>query len=216
MTARAHVAVTISVGFALIGAVLLGVLLQSPNTVIASNHLTVRGEVGPFEPHTKVCQANEPLPASTAAIRVSIIAYLGPAVSVTVSQRGQIVSRGHRGTGWIGGSLTLPLEHPIAALTDAEICVTRSPGPLAAGLLANISPPVRAATSNGTPLRGRMRIEYLAPGHRSWLSQAKFVARRLGLGHSPSGTWIVLPLLAVMAIAVALGTWLLIREQPNE
>ena len=216
MTGRARVAVTISVGLALIGAVLLGVLLQAPDTVIASNHLTVRGEVGPFEPHTKVCQANEPLPASTAAIRMSIIAYLGPAVSVTVSHGGQIISRGQRGTGWIGGSLTLSLKHPIAASTDAEICVTRAPGPLAAGLLGNISPPDRAATSNGIPLQGRLRIEYLTRGHQSWLSKAKFVARRLGLGHSPSGTWIVLPLLAMMAIAVALGTWLLIREQPHE
>jgi hypothetical protein len=83
-------------------------------------------------------------------------------------------------------------------------------------LAGNVAPRALAATVNGKPLRGRLRIEYLARGHRSWLSLAKHVARRLGLARTPSGTWIVLPLVAMMAIAVALGGWLLMREQRYE
>ena len=79
-------------------------------------------------------------------------------------------------------------------------------------LAGNATHGALAATVNGRPVSGRMRVEYLARGNRSWLSLAKHVARRLGLGHAPAGTWIVLPLAALMATAVALGAWLLMRE----
>jgi hypothetical protein len=216
MTTRYQVAITMAFGFVLITAVLVGILVHAPDEVKSSNSTTVSRELGLFSPHATVCQANERLPASTAALRVSLIAYIGPAVSLTVSHGSQIVASGHRNTGWVGGSLTLPLQPPLATPIDAKICLTRDSGALLAGLLGDAAPSTLTATINGKPLPGRMRIEYLTRGHRSWLSLAKHVARRLGLGHAPSGTWIVLPLAAMMAIAVALGAWLLMREQRYE
>jgi hypothetical protein len=218
MTTRNQVAITLAVGFVLIAAGLGGVLVQAPDEIVSANSITVAEELGLFREHTTVCQANERLPASTAALRISLTAlHAGPAVSVTVSRGSQIVARGHRDAGWFSGSLTLPLQPRVARSVDAKICLTRGP-PVAAPveIAGNIAPTGLAATVNGKPLPGRMRIEYLTHGHRSWLSLAAHVARRLGLGHAPSGTWIVLPLAAMMAIAVALGAWLLIREQRYE
>jgi len=211
-----RVAITLGFGFALITAALVATLLRTPDAVTSTNSITVTGELGYFSPHTTVCQSNDAFPASTTAVRVSLIAYIGPAVSVTVSHGGETIARGHHDAGWVSSSLTLPLQPPVANAMNAKICITRDSGQLLAGLLGNNSPRAVAATGNGKPLPGRMRIEYLSRGRGSWLSLAKRIARRLGLGHSPSGTWIVLPLVLMMAVAVALGAWLLMREQRYE
>jgi hypothetical protein len=197
-------------GVLLIAGLLLGVLLQSPARVIASNSVTVEGELGPVESGTEVCQAEERLPASTQALRVSVAAYLGPAVSLTVRREGTIIARGHHSAEWVSGSLTFPLSPEIRTATNATICLTRDRRDLALGLLGGVSRPAVAATSNGTPLAGRLRVEYLAHGRRSWFSLAHTVVRRMGLGHSPGGTWVVLLVLAMMAAACALAARLLI------
>ena len=75
MTTRNQVAITMGVGFGLIVAVLIGVLLQAPAKPIATNSVVVRRELGLLSPHTRVCPADERLPASTDAVRVSLIAY---------------------------------------------------------------------------------------------------------------------------------------------
>src|ERR1039458_1004774 len=216
MTTRYQVAITLAFGLVLITAALVGLLAQTPDEVRSTNYITGQQELGLLRPHATVCQADERLPASTAALRMSLIAYIGPAVSVTVSRGGQIIASGHRDAGWVRGSLTLPLQPRVATPQDVKICLTRDPGVGLAGLFGHVTPRALAATSDGMPLPGRMRIEYLARGHRSWFSLAEHVARRLGLGHSPSGTWIVIPLAAMMAIAVALAAWLLMREQRYE
>lgn len=216
MTKRHPVAITLAVGFALITALLIGTLVQTPDEIIATNTTALATEVGLFSRPSTICQANERIPASTTALRVSLVAYIGPAVSVTVSHGGHLLATGHHDAGWVSGSLTLPLKPPVASPTDATICVTGASAALPVAIFGDGTPRDSAATINGELLPGRMRIEYLAPGHRSWLSLATDIARRLGLGHAPSGTWIVLPLAAMMALAVALGAWLLMREQRYE
>jgi hypothetical protein len=216
MTKRHQVAITLALGFILITAVLGVILLQAPDDIISTNSVTVTQPLGLFDRHAKVCQATERLPASTEALRISLIGYFAPAVSVTVSHGGQFAASGRHNAGWFGGALTLPLHPAVITPLDAKICLTRGPGGLPIELAGNVASTALAATANGQTLPGRMRIEYLRSGHRSWLSLARHVARRLGLGHSPSGTWIVLPLLAVMAMATALGAWLLLREARDE
>jgi hypothetical protein len=213
MTTLNRVAIAMTVGFVLIVGVAIGILARVPDQILSTNYVRVTGPLGFFRERTIVCQANERLPASTEAVRMSLIAYLGSAVSLTVSHEGQILASGRHGAGWVSGSLTLPLRTPVAKTLDAKLCLTRGRGYLPVELAGDTAPRAHAATVDGNPLPGRMRIEYLARGHRSWLSLAKHVARRLGLGHSPSGAWIVLPLAAMMAIAVTLAAWLLLREQ---
>jgi hypothetical protein len=212
MTKRHQVAITLALGFILITAALGVILLRSPDDVISTNAVTVTQPLGLFGRHANVCQASERLPASTKALRISLIGFFSPSVAVTVSHGGQFAASGRHNAGWFGGSLTLPLRPAVKTPLDATICLTRGPGGLPIELAGDAAAPALAATVNGQTSPGRMRIEYLRSGHRSWLSLARHVARRVGLGRSPSGTWIVLPLLAMMAIATALGAWLLLRE----
>lgn len=213
MSKRAQVAITLAAGLAVIAAALLAVVLQAPRRLIATNGVAPVATLIEFRPHTTVCQGDESVPAGTDALRVSAGAYIGPAVFVTLQRGGHTIARGHRESGWVSSSLTLPLSPASAAASTATICLRRDNGGLAAAIFGSeTAGPLPAASANGRALTGRMRVEYLARGSRSWLSLAHFVARRMGLGHAPSGGWIVLPLAAMMLIAVALGGWLLIRE----
>ncbi|HXW59629.1 MAG TPA: hypothetical protein VEJ23_09165 [Solirubrobacteraceae bacterium] len=209
-------AITLMLGLALIAVALIVVVLQSPDEVISSNSTIVTEELGLLRQHTFVCQEAEGLPAAATAVRVSIgsIAHPGPAVLVSFSDKGHIVASGHRAGGWIGASLALPLTARVTAFSGTTICLTRGPATLPVGLAGGAAPSASVATVNGKALPGRLRVEYLRRGQRSWLSLAEHVARRLGLGRSPAGTWIVLPLLAMMAAAIALCVWLLMRETP--
>jgi hypothetical protein len=193
-------------------ALLARVLLEAPPMVIASNSVTVTRELAHFPSHAIVCQAGEVLPASTTALRMSLIAYVGPAVSMAVSHDGHVIARGHHGAGWVSGSLTLQLHPEITRAMSVNICLTRDPVAIPLGLFGNSSTRRLAARVNSRPLPGRMRVEYLKRGHHSWLSLARYVARRMGLGHFPSGGWIVIPLTAIMAADLGLGLWLLRRE----
>jgi len=216
--ARTKVAATLAIGLVVIVATLVAVLLGTPNEVIATNSVTVAQELGFFHEHTRVCQGGERLPASTTALRVSLgaIAHPGPAVAVTISHVGVLAATGHRNGGWVSSSLTLPLEPRIATPTEATVCLRRGAGGMPVEIAGNTAPSGTAATVNGRPLPGRMRIEYLTHGDRSWLSLVKRVSRRMGLVRTPSGGWIVIPLVLLMAIAAGLGAWLLMREQRYE
>jgi hypothetical protein len=205
-----------TLGALIIAGLLLGVLLQTPERVIASNSVTIAGELGSAPSGSTVCQAGERLPASTQTLRVSLAGYLGPEVSLSVLRGGVAVARGEHHAEWVGGSLTFGLRPAIRSETAATICITRDSTRRALSLLGGESAPGAVATEGRTPLAGRMRVEYLTRGNRSWLASAESVARRLGLGHSPGGTWIVLLLVAMMACACVLGTRLLIGEERDE
>lgn len=210
--ARSRVTIVILFGLIAIAAILAHTLLQAPQIVIATNSVKVAGELAHFPPRTTVCQGGESLPASTQALRMSLIAYVGPAVSVTVSEGDRIVATGHRGPGWVAGSLTIQLHPEAKRRTPADICLHRDPIDVPLGLFGNLSSAHRAATVDGRPLQGRIRIEYLARGRRSWLALTHDVIRRLGLGHEPHGGWIAIPLTAAMLAAVGAGIWVLRRE----
>lgn len=69
-----------------------------------------------------------------------------------------------------------------------------------------------AARSAAGPLPGRVVAEYLRPSRSSWWSLAPSVARRMGLGHAPSGTWSALLVLALMAAVVLVCSRVILRE----
>jgi hypothetical protein len=72
-------------------------------------------------------------------------------------------------------------------------------------------PALAARNGGGTPLPGRVRVEYLRRG-RSWWSLVPTVARRIGLGHALGGGWNVLLVLALMAALVFCASRLALRE----
>ena len=69
-----------------------------------------------------------------------------------------------------------------------------------------------AARARDGVLSGRLRVEYLRPGAASWWSLAPEVARRMGLGRAPSGTWIALLVLVLMASIAAACARVILRE----
>jgi hypothetical protein len=69
-----------------------------------------------------------------------------------------------------------------------------------------------ARGGEGEPLPGRIKIEYLRADHSSWWSAAQAVARRMGLGRAPTGTWIALLLTGLMGVVVVTASWLTLKE----
>jgi len=57
-----------------------------------------------------------------------------------------------------------------------------------------------------------MRIEFLKPGKRSWLSSASSVARHMGLGRWIHGTWMVLLVIALLGAILLGASWLTVKE----
>jgi hypothetical protein len=134
-------------------------------------------------------------------------------VTVKLLSGNRVLADGVRGTGWIGESPTVPLSPVRQRATDVKLCFTigqRIEGVGLDGVRARTATVVN--TKTGQSLLGRMRIEFLRSGARSWLSLSSSVARRAGLGHWPAGTWTI-PVVMAMVAAVVLGaSWLTVRE----
>lgn len=207
------VRIALATALALLGAALVLVLAQSPMTVAASDK--VRGEEAPIASTTKsatYCQRHESLPAGTTAVRVWLDAAAGPRVSVVVYSAGRAIAGGSRGSNWIGSSVTVPIEPLGGTRSDTTVCVSfrlRDETVIVQGAPA---PAAAAARDGSRALGGRMWIEYLRPGTRSWLSLATEVARRMGLGRAAAGTWVVLAALSLLAGAIVVSLRMLLRE----
>lgn len=197
----------------LLGAVAIGItLLQSP---IATARLNTAQAIylGETRQKTRVCQSGEVLPRGVTAIRLRTYAFTGPRVTLEVLEHGRVILHGEHGSGWTGGVVTVPVQRLSTARSGLELCFTLflngdesidfSGEPLTGAL---------AAHDGKGPLQGRVRVEYMRPGRSSWWSMALQVARRMGLGHAPSGTWSVLLIVVLMGSMVAVCARVLLRE----
>jgi hypothetical protein len=98
-------------------------------------------------------------------------------------------------------------------VSNVKVCFTLGPTIEAVEIDgASPSPRESATFEDGRPVGGKMRVEYLRPGRRSWLSSASSVARRVGLGRWAPGTWIVLLVICAMAVVTVGTSWLILRE----
>ncbi len=79
-------------------------------------------------------------------------------------------------------------------------------------MVGRTTPPAEATFGGTKPLPGRISIEYLQPGRRSWWSLALSVARRLGLGRAAAGTGNALLVLALALAVLTLSSWLVVRD----
>lgn len=209
---RRRVALTLAAGATAIAGLALAVLLQAPARIVSTNRIAATVSLGELKRHTTACQSQEVVPAATNALRLSVAAYLGPAIWVTIEHRGQVVARGHHPAHWVSSALTVPLGHAVKATVHATVCLRRDNSKLAANLVGSEQSGPAAASLSGASSPGRLRIEYLAPGHRSWLARALYVVRRFGLGRAPSGGVLAVLVAAGMMLAVALAAWLLLHD----
>jgi len=206
------VALALAAGLALLVIALILVLSGSPLIVSRSNGAPANEPI--LEARSvAACQSHEFVPARTSAIRLTLVAAVGPRVSVSVLSGGHLLASGVTGSGWTSGAVTVavrPLAHPLYAAT---LCFkfTRSAETVQIGG-ASTSALIAARGPSGKALPGRFTVEYMRSGPTSWWSLATTVAHHFGLGRAPSGAWIAWLVLLVMTSTVALACYLVLRE----
>jgi hypothetical protein len=190
------------------------VLSGAPQVVLAGNGVAAKGILAAANAGTRACQRGEALPRGTTAIRVSLGDFTGPAVTVQALSGSRVVASGVHAAGWDGETVTVPVRRVHSTISPVSICFASS----AVGgekLLINGSPATAARSVSGRRgevLGGRLRVEYLGSGHTSWWTLAKSVARRMGLGRAWSGTWVALLVAALMLLAAALASRLILTQ----
>jgi hypothetical protein len=207
------VGIALAAGLAITAAAVGVTLSGSPPSVAATNGISGEETLGSTRQSVSACQGGEALPSGTSAIRLAFIAEIGPRITVTALSGKRVLTHGTRRAGWSGGVVTVPVRRVAHASSGVNICFTLGPTVEPIRISGSSTPAAIAlSTPEGQKLPGRMRIEYLRPDDASWFSLLPSIARRMGLGHAWAGTWIVFALLAAMAGAMTLGSWLILRE----
>jgi hypothetical protein len=209
-----QVKVTLGVGIALIAIVGAYTLTRSPPRVVRTNS-PGQALVATTISDLSFCQAGETLPAGVSGIRLAIWAFFGANIHVTASSGSRVLTAGRRGPDWTGSTVTIPvtpLSHPVSPV---KVCVDIGPNSEVLYLMGSEARRSAAAVTNtGEELAGRLGIEYLAAGDRSWWSRILEVARHMGLGHALAGTWVVGLIAALMLAVAGLTLRVALREIP--
>jgi hypothetical protein len=186
-------------------------LSEAPLTIAGTNGIKAHHDVGNTGGEITICQAGGTLPKGTSAIRVSLSANIGPLVTVKLTGAGRVLARGTRRAGWgISETVTVPIKRAPASVAGVTVCTT------AGRSIENVE--INGSVLKTIDANGRsdhaiaLRVEYLRTGHASWLSLASSVTRHLGLGRSPSGTWLAYLVMALMMAVAGLTSRLLLRE----
>lgn len=205
------VKIALAAGLAVIAAAFAAALSHSPLTVARGDSTTARGLVSTNRP-APLCQAEEALPRGTSAIRLALLAALGPEVTVRVLSGSRVLTQGVHPAGWSSGVVTVPVSPVAHAAAPVRVCFALSSMNGLVTLRGWTTRPAVAAVSGEGTLPGRMGIEYLRPSGRSWWSSAAAVIRRLDLGHAVGGLGNALLVMALATALVALTSWLVVRE----
>ncbi len=196
----------LAAGLALLATAIAVRLSRPPLTVLATNSVAAERPIKISKGNESLCQSNETLPGGVSAIRLAVSVNIGPKVTVTVMSGSQVITKGAQAAGWTGEDVTVPIAPVPSTVAGASVCLAIGPTVEPIGLLGQKSQ--RPAVEGP----GKIRVEYLRPGSQSWWSMAMPMARRMGLGRSPSGTWVAFIPLVLMAAAVGLAAWLLLGE----
>jgi hypothetical protein len=210
-----RVKIVLLAGLSLVAVAIVVTLLQSPLSVASTNGIANnQTAIGSSIHAARYCQANERVPHGTSAIRISLSAAAGPSVSVVAYAHGQPITSGARGPIWIGDSVTVPVKPMSRTRTGVTVCVSFRVHDETVLALGSTTARDIAAYAGAHKLSGRMRVEYLHPGARSWAVLAPEIARHMGLGRAPGGTWIVVLPILLLAGAAALASRLVLRDLP--
>jgi hypothetical protein len=212
MSAARVVKVTLGLGAAILIAVCAYALTRSPPRVIRAGPKAT-GYLGGSDGDAAACQTGEALPAGVSAIRLSIGAYVGARIQVSVFSGSKAITQGSRSPNWTGTSVTVPVVPLRDGASNVTVCFNIAPNNEAVFLLGREVPASEALVlSTGARLAGRLDIEYLGAGQGSWWSRVLSVARHMGLGRAFSGTWIALLIAAMVAAIGVLAGGLALRE----
>jgi 4-amino-4-deoxy-L-arabinose transferase-like glycosyltransferase len=202
------VRVALAIGLALTIIALVLVLSGAPVAVAPRDTGLVEAELASTRHGSGLCQSGETVPVGTVAIRLSLKALIGPRVEVHVFAGGSVLTSGERGGGWTAATVTVPVRRVAHTAAHAKVCVAFAVEDETVVMAGTPTPRSRAAVAGGGQvLPGRLNIEYLLPGHKSWWSLAFSIARHMGLGRAWAGTWVVLFVLGMMVVVLALTGW---------
>jgi len=210
--------VTLAIGGLLLVAGLATTLSHAAVRRSGTNDVTVKTVIGTLRPGHQACQ-EEPIPARTAAIRVSGDVSGHPLAPLAVQVRdagtdtplaaGAAGTRPERAT-------TATLRPALARDAVASICVRLPTSAGAAAAAQLYGAPADAgeagATDGGKALGGRIRFEYLRAGRPSWWSFAPTVAERLGRGRAWLGSAAAAIVALLVLTSISATAWLLVRE----
>jgi hypothetical protein len=188
------------------------VLLHAPATVAHTNGISDEEQLNQTRYPASVCQAGELLPRDTSAIVVSLSAFTGPRITLEAKAAGQVLTRGEQAPGWSGKTVTIPVREVAHTATDVDVCMAFAPVHETISAFGTKTKRAVAAAADGGHLRGRLSIEYLRPGSRSWWSLASSTMHTLGLGRAAGGTWIAFLAIALMVGAAGIACRLFLRE----
>lgn len=209
-----RVKVALAAGLVLLGIAIGLTLLGSPMSVAGTNKLLNQPEeaIATTSHSATYCQAHEVLPRGSSAIRVWLAAAYGPRVSVVVSSSGHRIADGERGSGWTGGSVTIPVKSLPRTVSGATVCASFHVRDEVVFVQGNGTPAAIAARDGRKSIGGRMWIEYLRPGAVSWASLVPSIMRHMGFGRTVGGTWMVFLALALLAVLATLTANAVLRE----
>jgi hypothetical protein len=198
-----RVGVVLAAGLALTAVAVVVTLSRSPLTLAGANSVqtVVRLSETTSREDAEGCQADETLPRDIAAVHLSMFAVVGPRVTVRMLSGSRVITSGTEAPGWVGSVATVPLRPLPRAYSHVKLCfkISSVNGPVQVN--GAHTSRAEAVVSRGEVLPGRMRVEYLRPGRRSWWSLAGGVVQRMGLGHAAGGVFGV-ALVALLAAAV--------------
>jgi len=208
-----EVRIALVVGLTLL-AIAIGVTLaRSPMSVARTNGTPSQEErIAYTNTSASYCQADELLPSATTAIRLSMFAFSGPRMRVVVYSRGRAITSGERESGWTTRVVTVPVRPLARDTANATVCASFRMSHEALTVFGKATPRAIAASDGRKALPGRMWIEYLRPGTRTWASLVPTILSHMGLGRASSGIGIVVLALALLAALVVLASRLVLRE----
>jgi hypothetical protein len=203
---------------ALVGGLVLMVIaivvtLSGSPLVVAHANGTVPNEaIVETASEAEACQGGEALPAGISAIRLTLSSVAGPRVSLTVLSGTRVLAAGAVGSGWTSGAVTVPVRPVARAVSHVRVCFRLGPTVETVAIYGSPTPTAVAARDGaGAPLPGRITVEYMRSARGTWWSAASGVARHIGLGRAPSGSWVALLLVVLMGAAVASASWLVAK-----
>ena len=206
-SSSALVRLTLSGGLALIAVAVLVTLSRSPPVLAGTNSVAPDLFVAATNGNAVYCQAGERLPAGTTAIRLWVNTNISPPTQVAVLAGSLVLTRGRQQPGRLATTIAIPVTPLARTFSDVKVCFKLGPAVEQVRLLGGEVPHSRP----GEP-PVKIRVEYLRAGRSTWWDLVRSIARRIGLGRAPSGTWAVLVPVVSMAAAILLTVWLLLRE----
>jgi hypothetical protein len=165
----------------------------------------------------RVCQDGELLPAGTTSISLTLqpLQPVGPRVSVTLRRQGRTIAHGTTLIAMRDGrGAVVPIRPQPRDLDAVEVCAAFD-GRGTVTLVGGPTPPGTGSLAvNGKAAGASMPITYLEAGSTSWWRRAATVADRMALGRgdwAPPGRWVAWLVGALVAAALALVVWVLVR-----